>query len=182
MPIHIAMILGVVLALAGTIAVCILVMPEKKRPTLNKFFQFLHDVFSFKSLLIEKILRVLYILTTLSCLFGGFLMLFSGYENWYGEFRSFALGGLSVMLVGPIAARLTFESLMMFILLVKNTIAINQKLQGAPIHLDGDIPVEPEQEPEPEPEPEPKMRFCTVCGTRYDANKGGCPNGCNPEE
>ena len=37
---------------------------------------------------------------------------------------------------------------------------------------------EPEPVSKPEPELPPKMVFCTQCGTRYDANKGGCPNGC----
>ena len=37
---------------------------------------------------------------------------------------------------------------------------------------------EPEEAPAAQPEIPPKMVYCTQCGTRYDANKGGCPNGC----
>ena len=184
---NLALVLGILFAIIGTICVYVLILPENKRPTLNKFFQFLHDVFSFKSLLIEKILQALYIFTTLGCIFSGFWLLFSGQRDWYGDFHSTALIGLLFIVAGPIIARLAFESLMMFILLVKNTIAINNKLKAAPLNKSEDDAdenpiIEPIPEPEPEPEPQPRMRFCPICGTRYDANKGGCPNGCNPEE
>ena len=166
----IAIVIGAILALGGTIAACILIVPEKRRAGLNRFFRFLHDVFTFKNLIIEQILRVLYIFVTLFCVGCGFFLLFSGYRDysWYGSgsFHSLALPGLLLMVLGPVAVRVSYEMLMMFVLLVKNTMAINRKLSG------------PEQEPE---RPEPKLRYCTICGTRYDANLGGCPKGCQEE-
>ena len=85
------------------------------------------------------------------------------------------------MIGGPIVIRIAYEILMMFILLVKNTMEINKKMPAAT-----EARCECEEEPAPAaepaqapaPEPEPLYRYCTVCGTRYDANKGGCPNGC----
>jgi hypothetical protein len=129
MPVIAAYIIGSVLAIGGTIVAYILIIPEKKRAGLNKFLQVLHDIFTFKSLLLEKIIRVLYVLSTLSCVFVGFFMIFSGARDWSGNFQSMALPGFLTMVLGPIAVRLSFEAVMMFILLVKNTIEINNKFE-----------------------------------------------------
>ena len=126
-------ILVTLVAIVATILICIMVLPENKRESLPKFFQILQDIFNFKSLLIEKILKVLYTFSTLFCVFVGFFMLFSfnssdifGYTqtSWAGG------SGLLLMILGPIVVRLAYEVLMMFILLVKNTIEINNKLKN----------------------------------------------------
>ncbi len=122
---------GIICAIAATVLIFIFILPEKKRERLPKIFKVVHDIFNFKSLMIEKIMKALYILSTLLCIFVGFFMLFAfeiynGYyyssNMWYGGY------GILLMLVGPIVVRLVFESIMMFILLVKNTIQINNKL------------------------------------------------------
>ncbi len=133
MPDYIAYIVGSIFALAGTIVVWIMVVPDKKRPGLNKFFQHVHDFFNFKTLWIEKILKFLYILTTLTCIATGFFLLFSVRESssFFGlSTRSEYCGGdgFLFLTVGPIVVRLVYESIMMFILLVKNSIDINNKL------------------------------------------------------
>ena len=64
MPVYIAYIIGAILAIAATILTFIFILPEKKRPSLNKFFQVVADIFNFKALFIEKILKFLYILAT----------------------------------------------------------------------------------------------------------------------
>ena len=53
----IVFIISALVSLVCSILVWVLVMPEKKRPTLNAFFTFVSDVFNFRSLLIEKILK-----------------------------------------------------------------------------------------------------------------------------
>lgn len=135
-------IIGVVLALAATIVAWILIVPEKKRAGLNKFFQYIHDLFNFKSLWLEKILKFLYIFETLSCIISGFLLLFSfsSYEtySYSGKFRSTTHTtwngwiGLLLIVFGPIIVRILFEFVMMLILQVKNTMEINDKLNAQP--------------------------------------------------
>ena len=69
-------------------------------------------------------------------------------------------------------------------LIFRNTQQINNKLDGQPItkndlknpHVINNISSVQSQEPSAEKEPD--YRFCSQCGTKYDANKGGCPNGC----
>jgi len=184
MPIYVAIIIGIVLALGGTVAAYIFFIPESKRATFNnnKFLLFLHDTFNFKSLWLETILRALYVFSTLSCVGAGFFMLFSGQSsyNYYSgrsSFHSFALSGLLVMILGPIAVRITYESLMMFILLVKNTMEINKKLGSKTVG--SPEAEEPDEVPAAPPAP-PRMVYCAFCGTRYDANSGDCPRGCRP--
>lgn len=132
-------------------------LPEKKRKDLSPFLQKLSDILNFKQLLIEKILKALYVFLTCCCIFNGFFMIFS--KNWG---QSYALPGFLLMLFGPIIVRLLFEGLMLSILLVKNTIEINKKIP-APEKAEAYVP---------------DYKFCVNCGTKYDAKQGGCPNGC----
>ena len=186
-----AYILGTLSAVAATVLAFIFLLPENRRRKLTGFFGFVADLVNFKSFLIEKILKALYIFETVFCLVAGFFMLFS----WYWT------TGLILMLVGPIAVRLVFELFMLFITLVTNTSQINRKMGPLP-QTEPERPVAPVVEPTVEPAPapveepapapveepapapveetkaEPNYRFCAYCGTKYDANQGGCPNGC----
>lgn len=127
------LIAAIILTLVITIVLAIVVVPDKKRSKLKGFGKFLNDIFNFRGLLIESITRFLYLLTTVAFVVFGFFMLFLVFEQesrfddsvrtvWYGWI------GLIFMIVGPIVTRLVFETAMMFILLVKNVIKINNKL------------------------------------------------------
>ena len=129
---EVSFILGIMAAIILTILAYVFVMPKKNdghfsHPVLQKF----HDIFHFKKLYLESILKFIYVLATIFCVCTGFFLIFGYTEIWgyYGtEKSSTALIGLLVMVLGPIALRLTYESLMMFILLVKNTMEINNKI------------------------------------------------------
>ena len=125
--------LGAITTIICTILAYKFIIPEKKRGNLNKLGQFLSDVFNFKFLIVEKILQFFYVLSTIACVCGGLFMIFGievyhssyydrTYTDWYGFY------GILLALFGPIVIRLTFESAMLFILLVKNVMQINKKL------------------------------------------------------
>lgn len=116
-------VIGIAVALIVTIVLWVAVIPEKKRAKLNKFFGFLSDVFNFRSLLTEKLLKFLYTLLTVVSIIVGFCMLFIKVFD-----EPLAGYGLLLMIAGPIALRLVFEAFMLGILLVKNVIEINNKL------------------------------------------------------
>ena len=118
-------VIGTILALIATILIFVMVLPEKKRESLNSFFRGIADVFNFKSLLIEKVLKFSYTLLTIFTILMGFFMLFM---KQYGQ--SMALLGLLVIVLGPILIRVVYESFMMFILLLKNVIDINNKMDN----------------------------------------------------
>ena len=97
------LVISLVAALAATILLFVLVLPDKKRPTLNGFFKGIADIFNFRTLLIEKIVKFLYTFMTIFAVLMGFFMLFM---QEFG--RSLALYGLLVMFISPIAIRLLF--------------------------------------------------------------------------
>ena len=128
-------IIGILLAIAATIFLYIKVMPKKYDGKLeNKFLQFLHDFFHFKTFYIEALTKFVFVLLTCACIFVGFMLLFGKIE-YYGYFgatieQSTFLYGLCLMILGPLVLRVTYEFVMMAILLVQNVIAINRKMKA----------------------------------------------------
>lgn len=196
---NIAAILGIVAAIACTVLALIFITPEKKRASLPKFFQIVHDIFNFKFLLLEYLMKALYILATLYSICYGFFLLFSGYSYgsyYYSSFESTAGYGLLMMLLGPIVIRIVYEFIMMAILAVNNIIAINKKLKNqngdnassdAPKAFNpadyitpkapktAEVPVPPVAPVAPAA-PAEDWVYCVHCGHRYDQSKGGCPS------
>ena len=128
-------IIGIVLAVAATIFICVRVLPKKYDGRLDsKFLQFLHDFFNFKTFYIEALTKFILVLLTCLCIFVGFLLMFGKFE-YYGYFgmtftQSTFLYGLGIMLLGPLVLRVTYEFVMMAILLVQNVIDINRKMKA----------------------------------------------------
>lgn len=128
-------IIGIVLAVAATIFICVRVLPKKYDGRLDsKFLQFLHDFFNFKTFYIEALTKFIFVLLTCLCIFVGFLLMFGKFE-YYGYFgmtftQSTFLYGLGIMLLGPLVLRVTYEFVMMVILLVQNVIDINRKMKA----------------------------------------------------
>lgn len=129
MPVSVGTVLAIIFGVLATIAAYIFIMPAKKRKKLPSVLKALHDIFTFKSLLIEKIVRFLYVFSTIFVEFYGFFLLFCvqrsdflGSNKWMGG------KGVLIMLLGPIVLRIVYEFLMMTVLLVNNIIAIKKKL------------------------------------------------------
>ena len=124
MPVTIAYILGAVCGLAAAVVAFIMIVPDQKREKLNPFFRYIHDLFNFKSLWIEKIMKFLYIFETLACIGIGFFMLFS-----VAPFTRSYMGlyGILLILLGPVVVRILYEFIMLAILAVKNLIELNNK-------------------------------------------------------
>lgn len=192
---------AVIISIILTILLVVLVVPEKRRAGLPKFFQVVHDICNFKGLLLEKVLKVLYIFSTINVMLTGIFTWFSGGYNFGMTF----LAGLLILVLGPILVRLAYEFMMLFVLLVKNVIQINNKLNGKndnPFVKDIDFdkfknsnvpeqnytspyaqpvqPIQPEQ-PVVQNNYQPQqnndsVRFCTTCGTKITGNTDVCPN------
>ena len=143
-------VVGILGAVALTVLALIFITPDKKRAGLNKLMTFVHDVLNFKSLFIEKILKALYALCTFACITVGFCWLFGisyySYGGEYGYTHSEWMGGYGIllMILGPIAVRIAYEIMMLFVLLVKNTIEINNKMPKNEVEAPAEIaaPVE----------------------------------------
>lgn len=111
--------IALVLAIAATVLAFIFIVPEKRREKLGAFGKFLHDACTFKFLLVEKILQALYIFSTaFIVLYGVFLLFNVEYSYWGGTHWTGGVGLLCILL-GPILIRLSYELMMMAILLLK---------------------------------------------------------------
>ena len=110
-------IIAAVLAVVGGILVYFLFI-KKDCKTNNKFVKWLKEVLQFKVMFVEIILKVVYLIATIYVI----LLSFSFIGTSFFVF-------LSMLLFGPIAIRLIFEQLLMFIMVWKNTseIAKNTK-------------------------------------------------------
>lgn len=118
-------IIAILLAIIATVLAFIFIVPAKRREKMGKFGKFLHDACNFKFLIVEKILQALYIFFTALVILVGFFMLFcSDWSGWMGG------KGILLMILGPIAVRLSYELVMMAVLAVKNIISINSKLRN----------------------------------------------------
>ena len=196
------MIIAVILAITATVLAFIFIVPDKRREKLNGFFKFLHDLCNFKFLVVEKILQALYIFSTAFVILYGVLQLFNVQENWAGGHTWMGGVGLLYIILGPIIVRLTYEMMMMVILLVKNVIAINHKLANQSGDGNDDVfavpdvqelkaaarqrkqqakeaqsAYEPQQYVQAPPVQEtparPAARFCPNCGAQLE--NGVCP-------
>lgn len=172
-------VVALILAVVATILAFVFIVPEKNRKKLNAFGKFLHDTVNFKYLIVEKILQALYIFLTAYTFIEGFLMLFRVEDTWSGS-KWYGGVGLLTMILGPIAIRLSYEFIMMFILLVKNVIQINNKLKGdegtaakAPVFEAPAFEI-PVKEAAPAAAEAPAAAFCTTCGARVDADAAFC--------
>ena len=125
----VSIILAIIVGIVGTIVSFILIVPDKRRNSLPGFLRFLHDLFNFKFLTIEKIMQAFYIFSTIFVIIYGFFSLFTFTENrWTGDVSWQGWMGFLIMIFGPVAIRLAYELLMMFIIVVKNTNQTNNKL------------------------------------------------------
>jgi hypothetical protein len=170
-----------VIALTATILSFVFIIPESKRKTLNPFFLFLHRVFNFKQLVIEKILQFVYVFATFLIIIFSLIIMFDS------EF----ILGLVYLILGPVILRISFELFMMFILAVKNIIQINEKLNVIiDGKKDGNTQAAPVQNTQPQgpsnnqnvygqsftpPQTNNAPLFCIECGSVLSQN-GSCPN------
>jgi len=143
MPLNTAFIIGGVFALIATIVLYVMVMGKKKDGKLSPFLQFLHDLFNFKYLVIEHVLKFFYVLSTCACILIGFFMLFSVQDGYFAKI-SYAVPGLIIMIAGPVLIRIMYELTMLAVLLVKNVIELNNKIKGDGGRAFGDVPSMPQ--------------------------------------
>jgi len=122
-------VLSVISTIAAVICAYIFIMPRSKAASLKGFPRFLHEFFNFRKLYIESVVRFFYVATTIGCICTGFFMLF-GYRGLT------AIPGLFLMIFGIVGVRLIFELQMLLILLVKNVIEINAKINDKPESID----------------------------------------------
>lgn len=126
-------IIAAIISIILVIVLYIFILPDAKRPMLNKFFQMVHDFLKIKRLMIESIFRFIYILSVVLSVVEGIFLLFDNFGK-----------GILLIIFGPIISRIIFEILLMGVVLVKNVMEINNHLKGidAPVDIESGVSVE----------------------------------------
>ena len=110
-------IVSLVLALVGGIVIYFLFFkPDKKMP--NKYLEWLKEFFNFKTMLIEDIVKISYLVLAI------FITLVS-FELITESFVAFLL----TLILGNLLLRVAFELSLVAIMIWKNTNEINKKLK-----------------------------------------------------
>ena len=183
--------LSTVLAIIGGLGLFFFFATKKNEGKFTGFLGWIYDLLCFKKIIIESLLKAVYLI--LACYFTiyGFLSLL---------FTNF-LTGLSTMILGNIILRISYEFLMILILICKNIIEINGKLGKADKNLTKPSGNEKKEENVNKYEAEEKSNaasgvnleketqndtdmgekelefcYCDVCGSIVSANDDFCPN------
>lgn len=131
-------------------------------------------------------LKFLYLLSTLFCIFVGFFLLFGKVEylspSFFSSYPSYSastfLHGLILLIVGPVVLRILYEGAMLLIIAVRNLVEINRKLGAKPGSASDPIPNEEDTKDAESSSVsnESSTLYCSQCGTPYDKSAGVCPN------
>lgn len=113
------LIVALILALVGGIALYLLFLRKNKSDKWNKFVKYLHDFLNFRSLWLDTIIKATYLILALFVTIYSLGLLFSG---------SF-LGFLGFLVIGNVSLRITYEFANLILILVRNTNDINKKLK-----------------------------------------------------
>ena len=110
MSIGIAATIGMIATVAAIVLLYVKVLPKKYDGKLD-----------------NKYLKFLFVVGTVMCVCFGFFMMFSVTETYFGDQSNFTTG-LVLLIVGPITMRFIFELQMMGVMLVRNVMDINKKM------------------------------------------------------
>ncbi len=109
-------IISAVLALVGGILVYVLFLNKKNEKKFTGFVKWLYDFLSFKTLTIEMLLKVLYLIGAI------FITLIS-----FAFIGSSAVAFFGMLIVGNLVLRLVYEGALLVILIYKNVKELNEK-------------------------------------------------------
>ena len=110
-------VIAFIIAIAAGIMIYFMFVKDNKPVSEN--LQKLKDLLDFKTMLIEPILKIVYIIATV------FIILFS-----FGLISLNFVSFLMVLILGPIAIRIVYELMMINIMIWKNTKEINDNIKA----------------------------------------------------
>lgn len=112
-------IIAFVIAIAAGIMIYFMFVKSEKKVNAN--LQKLKNILDFKTMLIEPILKIVYIICTV------FIVLFS-----FGLISTSFISFLLTLILGPIIIRIVYELALINVMIWKNTKEINESLKKSP--------------------------------------------------
>lgn len=110
-------IVALVLALCGALVMYFWFLNKKNDGKFKGFVAWLYDMFSFKKMIVEALLKITYLFVTI------FLTLYS-----LGLLFVTPLPAIMLLLLGNLGVRIVYEFSLMMVMICRNTSDINSKL------------------------------------------------------
>lgn len=109
-------IISAILALVGGILVYVLFLNKKNEKKFTGFVKWLYDFLSFKTLTIEMLLKVFYLIGAIFITLGSFAFIGTS-----------ALAFFGMLILGNLLLRIAYEGALLVILIYKNVKELNEK-------------------------------------------------------
>lgn len=110
-------IIAAVLAVVGGIVLYFTFLSKKNEGKFTGFLGWMYDFLTFKKMMIENLLKILYLIAALFITLGSFALISTSF-----------LAFLMVIIFGNVAARVLYELLLVTLVICRNTTDINKKL------------------------------------------------------
>lgn len=111
------MIVSIVLAVVGGIALHFTFLRKSNNGKFKGFWGWMYDFLTFKKMLIENLLKILYLICTI------FVTLFS-----FAAIGQSFLMFLAILVLGNLSVRIIYEFSLIMLVICRNTTEINSKL------------------------------------------------------
>lgn len=113
------MIISLVLAVIGGIVLYFTVFGKANENKFTGFMKWLYDFVTFRKMILESLLRVIYIIVTIYITLSSFALISTSF-----------VGFLGMLVLGNLIARITFEFSLILLTICKNTTEINSKMKS----------------------------------------------------
>ena len=110
-------IISLVLAIIGGIVLYFTFLAKKNEGKFTGFTAWMYDFLSFKKMVIENILRILYLIVAIFITLSSFAMISSSF-----------LAFIVYLVVGNLVARIFYELFLITLIMCRNTTEINKKM------------------------------------------------------
>jgi hypothetical protein len=148
---------------------------ERKLMQAKGFFSSLFD-YSFSSFITPRIIRILYILSTIVVALWTLLFILLAFKSSTGlGIIALVIGGPIFFVIAMIYVRVGLELIMVFFRIHGDVDEINQRAGGTAGTPVTPVPLPPAPEPAAAtPAPEPVARYCENCGAERRPGQGFC--------
>ncbi len=110
-------IIAAILAVVGGIVLYFTFLSKKNEGKFTGFLGWMYDFLTFKKMMIENLLKILYLIAALFITLGSFALISTSF-----------LAFLMMLIFGNVAARVVYELLLVTLVICRNTTDINKKL------------------------------------------------------
>ena len=110
-------IIAAVIAVIGGIALYFTFLSKKNEGKYTGFLGWMYDFLTFKKLVIENILKILYLIAAIFITLSSFAVISSSF-----------LGFLCYLVIGNVLVRVGYEMLLVILVICRNTTEMNKKL------------------------------------------------------